>query len=124
MNLAEEFNPYPKTTYKRVKRKRVDRGKFSDKVRKEIKEHFNNQCQECGIIKPHLHIHHVKPKGSGVGRGIFTNGLLLCNPCHRKIHDEKDQTRLHYWQDEYRKLYGKNYFKDKEDLIQEASECE
>lgn len=120
MNLAEEFNPYPKTTYKRVKRKRVDRGKFSDKVRKEIKEHFNNQCQEC--YGKGIHIHHVKPKGSGVGRGVFTNGLLVCNPCHQKIHADPD--RLKYWQDEYRKLYGKNYFKDKEDLIQEASECE
>jgi HNH endonuclease len=120
MNLADEWNPVDKPVYKRYKPKRADRGKFSEKVRIQIKDHFNRTCQGCGIQREHLHIHHVMPKGSGVGRGVFTNGLLVCNPCHRKIHDEKDQTLLKFWQDVFRKKYGVNYFRDTQDLKEMA----
>lgn len=115
-----EFNPVPKPNHKRYKPKRVDRGKFPDKVREQIKEHFNNQCQEC--FQKGLHIHHVKPKGSGVGRGVFTNGLLLCTSCHKKIHDERSQKRLKYWQNVFREKHGINYYKDFRDLQDEAFE--
>jgi len=113
-----DYNPVPKPKYKRFKTKRSERGKFSEKVRNQIKEHYQHACQECGCKG--IHIHHVKPKGSGVGRGIFTNGLLLCNNCHRQIHDDVNQVRLKYWQNIFRLDYGINYYKDRDDLLFEA----
>ena len=113
-----DFNPAPKPKYKRFKPKRSERGKFSEKVRNQIKEHFKHKCQECGCKG--IHIHHVKPKGSGVGRGIFSNGLLLCVLCHNAIHNEPSQIRLKYWQKIYKIRHGINYFKDREDLLFET----
>lgn len=92
--------------------KRGDRNKFSKYVRDQVKEHFENTCQMCGG-KGH-HVHHVQPKGSGKGRGVFTNALLLCNTCHRKVHD--DDSLLRYWKEECRKKYGPLYFMDEEDI--------
>lgn len=103
-----------KPQYKRRGRKRADRGKFPESVRNKIKRHFRGACQECGGIG--VHIHHVKPKGSGKGRGVFTNGLLLCNDCHHAIHAELEQKRLKYWQRVFEEKYGSNYYKDQEDL--------
>jgi len=111
-----ECNPVPKPNYKRFKEKRANRGKFTTKVRNQIKERFKHKCQECGCKG--IHIHHVKPKGSGVGRGVFSNGLLLCVLCHNAIHN--DQAKLKYWQNIFRLDYGVNYYKDREDLLFEA----
>jgi len=113
-----ECNPVPKPNYKRFKEKRANRGKFTTKVRNQIKEHYQHACQECGCKG--IHIHHVKPKGSGVGRGVFSNGLLLCVLCHNAIHSESSQVRLKYWQKIYKTSYGINYYKDREDLLFEA----
>ncbi|WP_017728528.1 HNH endonuclease [Halalkalibacterium ligniniphilum] len=110
----EPIRSVAKPKHKRKSRKRADRGKFTDPIRKKIKEHFQHTCQECGG-RGH-HCHHVKPKGSGVGRGVFTNGLLLCKRCHDAIHNELDQTRLKYWQNVFKEQYGIHYFRDKEDL--------
>ena len=111
-----DYNPVPKPKYKRFKPKRCERGKFSEKVRNQIKEHYQHACQECGCKG--IHIHHVKPKGSGVGRGTFSNGLLLCVLCHNATHN--DQAKLKYWQNIFRLDYGINYYKDREDLLFEA----
>ena len=113
-----DYNPAPKPNYKRFKEKTVNRGKFPTKVRNQIKEHYQHACQECGCKG--IHIHHVKPKGSGVGRGVFSNGLLLCVLCHNSIHNEQSQIRLKYWQKIYKTSYGINYYKDREDLLFEA----
>lgn len=81
-----------KPKHKRRARHRVNRGKFSQMTRVVIKEYYEDTCQECGQLGEH--IHHVKPKGSGNGRGVFTNGLLLCNDCHMKIHAELSKRGL------------------------------
>lgn len=107
-----------KPKHKRGKPKRVNRGRFSKYVREQIKDHFNNQCQECG--RKGVHIHHVMPKGSGIGRGIFTNGLLVCNPCHQQIH--ADPERLMYWKRVFKELHGPNYYKDQKDLEDERAQ--
>ncbi|WP_144558508.1 HNH endonuclease signature motif containing protein [Shouchella miscanthi] len=103
-----------KPKHKRRTRQRVNRGKFSETIRQQIKEHFENTCQECNGIGDH--IHHVKPKGSGSGRGVFTNGLLLCNDCHMQMHAELSQARLKHWQSEFEFMYGPYYYMDSEDL--------
>ncbi|KYG28153.1 HNH endonuclease [Alkalihalobacillus trypoxylicola] len=116
----EPVRSVAKPNHKRQSKLRAQRGKFPNAVRAEIKKHFQDTCQECG--GKGIHIHHVQPKGSGVGRGVFTNGLLLCNKCHRWIHDEPSQKRLKYWQEVFRKKHGPNYYKDYEDLKREAWE--
>lgn len=116
--MTFDYNPAPKPKFKRGKQKRSKRGEFSKEVRDQIKERFDNTCQECGVQGDNLHIHHVKPKGSGIGRGLFSNGLLLCFACHRKVHD--DPERLKYWQDKFTEWHGENYYKDKRDLEEEA----
>jgi 5-methylcytosine-specific restriction endonuclease McrA len=107
-----EFQSFPKPSHNRRVKKRGDRSEFSKMVRAAVKEHFDNTCQICGYKG--IHIHHVQPKGSGIGRGVFTNALLLCNKCHRKVHD--DDNILRHWKEVYRKKYGPLYFMDADDL--------
>jgi HNH endonuclease len=118
MNVREcvvfEFNPVPKPQHKRRVKKRGDRSKFSKMVRDAVKEHFNHQCAMCS--KRACHVHHVMPRSRG-GRNVFTNGLLLCNDCHKKVH--ADNKLLKYWIDKFKEMYGKNFYKDREDLIRE-----
>lgn len=101
----------PKPTSKRYKPKRVDRGKFSPKIRETIIKQFNGLCGECRSRG--VHIHHIKLKGSGKGRGVVTNGLLLCLICHNKIHKNADMMKK--WQDWAIEQYGEDYYMDKWD---------
>lgn len=114
MGIDFSFNPVPKPSHKRKAPKRGDRNKFSKYVRDQVKEHFENICQMCGG-KGH-HVHHTMPRSRG-GRGIFSNGLLLCNDCHKLIHSKNEL--LKYWIEEFKKKYGKNFYKDRDDLIAE-----
>jgi hypothetical protein len=110
-----EFHPYTKETqlkHNRRVKQRGDRSKFSKFVRDQVKEHFNHTCQMCGAHG--IHVHHVEPRGSGKGRGVFTNALLLCNKCHKEVHD--DDSLLRYWKKQFKKLYGPLYFMDADDL--------
>jgi hypothetical protein len=107
-----EYHPVPKPSHKRKAPKRGDRSKFSSKVREEVKKHFDNTCQMCG--GKGIHVHHVEPRGSGKGRGVFTNALLLCNQCHKEVH--ADDKLLRHWKKVYRKKYGPLYFMDADDL--------
>jgi 5-methylcytosine-specific restriction endonuclease McrA len=105
------FNPQPKNTkHIRIKPKLTVRTKFSPSVRKKIKVRDKGCCQQCG--DPHAReIHHVKLVGrKGEGKGVYSNGLLVCNACHRKIHD--DPLLLQRWQLRFEQKYGKDYYKD------------
>jgi 5-methylcytosine-specific restriction endonuclease McrA len=106
-----EWRPIPKPSHKRGKRKRGERSHFSKMVREEIKELYNNACQECG--GKGIHLHHVCFRSQG-GRGVFTNALLLCNNCHKNIH--LDNERAMYWKEVFKKKYGPLYYMDREDL--------
>lgn len=105
------FRPTPKPKHKRRVKKRGDRSKFSKMVRDKVKEHFNNQCAQCGKLA--FHVHHVTPRSSS-GRNVFTNGMLLCANCHRLVHADNDL--LKYWKNVFKEKYGPLYFMDKEDL--------
>jgi hypothetical protein len=102
---------FPKPKHNRRVKKRGDRSVFSKLVRSEVKKHFNDACQECG--GKGLHLHHVCFRSAG-GRGVFTNALLLCNGCHKFIHENHE--RALYWREVFKKKYGNCYFMDKEDL--------
>ena len=104
------FRPYSKqkqTNHAKGKSNKKDRAEFPLAVRIEIKDKYDGLCCHCG--KPGVHIHHVKPKGSG-GRGVVTNGILLCAVCHTKIHS--DPTMLKHYIERFTKAYGPDFFKD------------
>ncbi len=102
------FSPAPKSPYKRYKPTRKKRGKFSDKTRQEIVERDEGLCRVCR--KPAGQIHHVQPKGSGKGRGVFTNGMLTCASCHAEIHKHND--KLKFWINVFTEIYGPDFYKD------------
>ena len=104
---------FPKPNHCRRIPKRVDRTKFDNKTRKKIFQRDDGKCRSCG--SPGTQIHHVKPRGSGQGKGIFTNGVLLCNRCHRRCHEDPEILRA--WQHTFELEYGKDYFRDKYDLL-------
>lgn len=112
--MFNEWNPIPKPSHGRRVKKRGDRSKFSKMVRDAVKDHYSNQCGQCG--RNACHVHHVMPRSRG-GRNVFTNGLLLCNDCHKQVHADNDL--LKEWINRYKKMYGKNFYKDYEDLKQE-----
>lgn len=105
------FNPAPKTTYKRRKPLRRKRNAFSNKVRQEIFEEADGKCQQCGGRGEE--VHHVMPRSRN-GRGVKSNGLLVCHNCHRMIHDNNDL--LNDWIKHYKSFYGENFYKDEWDL--------
>jgi 5-methylcytosine-specific restriction endonuclease McrA len=102
----------PKPQYKRRVPKRLNRGKFSKETRERIFDRDEGLCRSCQAIG--TQIHHVKPKGAGKGRGVYTNALLVCNSCHEKIH--KDNDLLQSWQRTFEMIYGPDFFKDEYDL--------
>jgi hypothetical protein len=107
-----EFRPCPKPSYNRRVKKRGDRSKFSKMVRDEVKEKFKNRCAMC--YERACHVHHVMPRSRG-GRNVFTNALLLCNDCHKEVHANNEVLKM--WIDAFKLMYGKNFYRDKEDLI-------
>ena len=100
----------PKPKHKRRKPTRRQRNSFSKKVRQEIFERDSGLCQECG--RPGTEIHHVKFRSQS-GRGVFTNGLLLCANCHRQVHQIRKLAEK--WQLKFEERYGTDYFKDRWD---------
>lgn len=103
--------PVPKPSHKRRKPKRVNRGKFSGSIRKKIFERDEGLCRVCH--RPGTQIHHVVPKSSSKGRGVFSNGMTVCNRCHQDIHDNYSQMR--YWQIKFYETYGDGFWKDEYD---------
>jgi hypothetical protein len=107
-----EWRPVLKPSHSRRVKKRADRSKFSKMVRDQVKEKYNNQCANCSSRA--CHVHHVQPRARG-GRNVITNALLLCNDCHKQVHADNDL--LNHWIEVFKKQYGKNFYRDKEDLI-------
>lgn len=115
--MALEWRPVPKPQHNRRVKKCGDRSKFSKMVRDKVKEQYDNQCAQCGGRA--CHVHHVMPRARG-GRNVFTNGLLLCNDCHKAVHADNDL--LKGWISKFKQMYGKNFFRDYEDLQHEYRE--
>lgn len=98
---------FPKPKFRRSVPKRGKRGKFSDETIKAILVRDQGLCQQCGKVGQE--IHHVKYKSQS-GRGVFTNGLTLCQPCHRKIHTDAELSD--YWVNVFVDRYGPDFYKD------------
>lgn len=103
--------PVPKPNHKRRVPKRVNRGKFTKEVREEVARRDKGICQQCGQAGSELH--HVVFR-SRSGRGVATNALTLCQPCHRRVHRDNDLAE--YWINVYTDRYGPDFFRDKHDL--------
>lgn len=95
----------PKPNFQRRTPKKSVRGKFDRETRKRIMERDEGMCRQCG--RPGDSIHHVKFRSQN-GQGIFTNGMVVCNSCHTKIHQERDLQI--YWQEKFEELYGSGYW--------------
>lgn len=104
------FNPAPKPKHQRRAPKRGKRGQFDAETRERIIDRDGGLCRECG--GPGGEIHHVLYKSQG-GRGVFTNGLLLCQICHRRVHHDVDLSNK--WVARFIDLYGADFYKDKWD---------
>lgn len=115
MNLANEFNPVARPDHKRRIPTQKQRNDFSETVRKKIKKRDKNKCKVCHNPNAYQ-IHHVKPKGGSVsGRGVYQNGMLICDYCHERMHDKNKPYLLLQWQEIYEQRYGPDYFRDEWD---------
>lgn len=55
--------------------------------RTEVFNRDNYTCQSCGIRGGELNAHHVKSFAKHKKlRTVLSNGITLCEPCHRKAH--------------------------------------
>ena len=89
----------------------ADRGEFPPKVVKELIEDSGGVCRSCRTA-PDTTTHHVLPRGRR-GRGVKTNGLRLCGPCHDRIQTHEDE--LQYWIEVFRQRYGDRFWYDEHD---------
>jgi|SRR5690625_1663038 len=103
---------FPKPNHKRKTPKRSVRGSFNRQTRQLIFERERGRCQCCSGRAEQ--IHHVMPKSSGVGRGVPTNGMAICQTCHTKIH--ADKSMMTHWQNLFESHYGADYYKDAWDI--------
>lgn len=101
----------PKPKFIRRVPTQAKRGQFSKDVRRKILLRDTGFCRVCGTLG--TQIHHVMPRSRG-GRGVYTNGMLTCNTCHHEIH--QDNSKLKYWQNNFREEYGDDYYRDIYDM--------
>lgn len=101
---------FPKKTYKKRLPTKAQRGKFSQKTIAAIIERDNGMCAVCGSEGQEIHHSCFKSQG---GRGVFTNGILLCRDCHTRAHREFEFAQS--LRDEAEERYGSRYSKDEYD---------
>jgi len=104
------FKPVPKPHHERRVPKQSRRNEFSKKVRDQIYERDQGKCRNCGGVG--TEIHHVVFRSQG-GRGVFTNGLLVCHYCHKRIHEHK--ILANKWKFLFEQEYGPDFYKDEWD---------
>ncbi|WP_068775805.1 hypothetical protein [Paenibacillus sp. FJAT-26967] len=89
------LNPAPKPKHRRIKPKRGDLTRITDKVRKEVERRSKGRCERCGCTRAkhwfeHAHLINASQLGSG---GEPWNIAKLCGPrtatgtCHQFADD-------------------------------------
>ena len=84
---------------------------FSKKVREEAYRLFNYRCGNCGVNRiddPH----HIRRKSDG-GKGLLTNCLPVCRPCHVNIHKHPELEMK--WKQWAKEQYGNDFWMDEWD---------
>lgn len=97
----------PKLIHKRRIPKKTDRGKFSQSTRAIIIERDQGLCQIC--MSEGQSVHHIIYR-SQMGRGVYTNGIVLCADCHTKVH--RDRELSDYLVNMFADRYGAGFWKD------------
>lgn len=93
---------------------RYKRNEFSEREREKILEARGGYCLECG--SPYIEFHHAKFR-SGSGRGVWRNGIPLCNTHHTFAHEgEGSRAYANKWRKLLEGLYGEFYYMDEWDL--------
>ena len=65
------------------------------KKRLEMLEHAGYTCQVCGATDKQLHVHHVRySSGRKVWEYSRLELVVLCERCHRVIHDQTDDVNI------------------------------
>ena len=98
------------------KQERAKRNEFAPVVRKRIRERSGGYCELCkrkGILVEAREMHHVFFRSQGC-RGMFTNGIDLCVPCHRQIEVWKRLDKK--VKQEFSDKYGIYYHMDQKDI--------
>lgn len=88
---AEHFQrgaAHPRYTGYKTARQ-IDRGRYESKAwRVAVFRRDNYTCQVCGVRGGRLNAHHIKPWATVPAlRHDVANGITLCEPCHRGVHN-------------------------------------
>lgn len=87
----------PKRTPFRAKRK-ASKGEFTSIAKAEMRARSGDRCEVGTTICRGRAVlfHHIKRRGQG-GKGVASNGLHLCVPCHTWIHDHTGDSYKRGW---------------------------
>ncbi|MFB0831845.1 HNH endonuclease [Brevibacillus laterosporus] len=94
MGMFDEVRAVQKPNYKRRTKKRIDQGRITPQVYKEVMERDKGRCVLCGKTT-WLQAHHIIFRSEG-GTGEAHNLALACGPstqtgtCHWKAHHTKE----------------------------------
>lgn len=98
---------------------RYSRGQFSMEDKQKIDEMYGHACLVC--VTPYIEYHHCKFL-SGLGRGVWRNGVPLCGDHHRLDKDsphQNEKTAETYRQHKL-KIFGPYYYMDTWDLYKKG----
>lgn len=95
-------------SHHRRKPSRKSRSEFPAKVVKELRAEAAGLCRNCASARDTT-THHVMPRSRG-GRGVKTNGLRLCDPCHDMI--QRNEAELQRWINIFKQKYGPYFWYD------------
>ena len=88
------------------------RKKFTEEAVEKAVEKFSGLCGNCQSAIP-VDPHHIRAK-SDMGKGVFTNCLPVCRPCHTEI--ERNAELRQSWKEWAKREYSVYYWADKYDL--------
>jgi 5-methylcytosine-specific restriction protein A len=75
--------------------------KFSEDVRKIIRERAKDRCELCGSLALYSQIHHRRPRGMGGSKdplaGSAANGILVHPACHARIESDRLKSYENGW---------------------------
>lgn len=86
MGMFDEVRAVAKPQHKRNKPKAKQRGEFSQKTIKAIRERDEDKCICCGSYYVEAVPHHIVYKGGKCGAGTKQNGCTICRKCHQWAH--------------------------------------
>lgn len=76
-------------------------GEFTPRVRLAIFERARGACERCARGGRWFEVHHRSPRGMGgvdnEWTGLASNGLLLCERCHRWVEANRPESIEHGW---------------------------